>query len=212
MNRPFKGQLYLVGFVLFITLAACRLAAEPPKRVRSSDDGQFPLGWQPASPREEIRPRFSFDPKGGPKGDGNLVITADEREGLHGWWLKSFPIVGGRHYHFHAWRKVQNVKLTRRSAVVRSVWEDDQGKHVPMSEPAVRGYLKGWAGTAEPEHPTDQETDAQGWTEVADTYRAPPQATQAVVELHLLWAPRGTLRNCVNLQKTSCSRINVYCL
>ena len=62
-----------------------------------------------------------------------------------------------------------------------------------MSEPAVTGYLKGWAGTAEAEHPTDKETDGQGWTEVSDTYQAPPLATQAVVELHLQWAPAGKI-------------------
>src|SRR5262249_33047379 len=43
------------------------------------------------------------------------------------------------------------------------------------------------------EHPTDKGTDAQGWTEVSDTYRAPAKATRAVVELHLLWAPGGKI-------------------
>ena len=143
--------------------------------------------------REEIRPNFSFDPKGGPNVDGSLIITADEREGQSGWWQKSFPIVGGQHYRFHAQRRVQNVNVPRRSAVVRIVWRDDKGKPVPMSEPAVAGYLKGWAGTAEPEHPTDKETDAQGWTEVSDTYQAPPKATQALIELHLQWAPAGKI-------------------
>jgi predicted amidohydrolase len=37
----------------------------------------------------------------------------------------------------------------------------------------------------------DMGTDAAGWTEVAGTYRAPSKATQAVVELHLQWAPLG---------------------
>jgi predicted amidohydrolase len=75
--------------------------------------------------------------------------------------------------------------------VVRVRWADDAGKPVPMSEPPVAGYLKGYAGTAEPEHPTDKGTDAAGWTEVSDTYRAPAKATRAVVELHFLWAPKG---------------------
>jgi predicted amidohydrolase len=63
-----------------------------------------------------------------------------------------------------------------------------------MSEPAVTGYLKGWAGNAEPEHPADRETDTHGWTEVSDIYQAPPRATQAVVELHLQWAPGGKIQ------------------
>src|SRR5439155_7819555 len=36
-------------------------------------------------------------------------------------------------------------------------------------------------------------TDADGWTEVSDTYQAPAKATQAIVELHLLWAPGGKI-------------------
>ena len=41
---------------------------------------------------------------------------------------------------------------------------------------------------AEPEYPTDKSTDAEGWTEVSDTYLAPSGATQAVIELTLRWA------------------------
>jgi predicted amidohydrolase len=203
MKRPFKGTIGLVVCILLATVVSFQFGAEPPKRADSSEGGTFPPGWKPASPRDEIRPDFSFDPKGGPKHDGSLIITADERVGLHGWWQKTLPIVGGRYYHFQALRKVQNVKVPRRSAVVRIVWQDDKGKPVPMSEPAVQGYLKGWAGTAEPEHPTDKETDDQGWTEVSDTYRAPDKATEAVIELHLLWANRGKIE-WSNVSLTEC--------
>ena len=193
MKNSSKRQFCRFSSVLLATLAASPLAAGPPQQSTTLENGHFPPGWQPASPREEIRPNFSFDPKGGPNVDGSLIITADEREGQSGWWQKSFPIVGGQHYRFHAQRRVQNVNVPCRSAVVRIVWRDDKGKPVPMSEPSVAGYLKGWAGTAEPEHPTDKETDAQGWTEVSDTYQVPPKATQALIELHLQWAPAGKI-------------------
>lgn len=52
-------------------------------------------GWQPAAPRHEIRPRFSYLPTGGRDGKGSLVIVADDRQGLHGYWLKTFPVKGG---------------------------------------------------------------------------------------------------------------------
>ena len=41
------------------------------------------------------------------------------------------------------------------------------------TSPTVAGYLKGWKAMAEPEYPTDKQTDARGWTEVSDTYRRP---------------------------------------
>ena len=107
MKRLFTRPLCRAGYVLFVVLAACRLAAEPPVRAGFAEDSRIPSGWQAASPRDEIRPQFSFDPQGGPNGEGSLIIVADQREGLSGWWQKSFPIVGGQHYRFHAQRKVQ---------------------------------------------------------------------------------------------------------
>jgi predicted amidohydrolase len=100
-------------------------------------------------------------------------------------------VKGGTYYHFHAARKVEHVALPRQSAVVRIVWQDESGHSVSLDAPAVTGYLKGWKPTAEPEYPTDKQTDAAGWTEVSDTYHAPSKATRAVIELHLQWAPPG---------------------
>src|SRR5690349_14206921 len=61
-----------------------------------------PGGWVAAAPRDEIRPEFAYNPHGGPDGQGCLAVTADRREGLDGWWTKSFPVTGGRHYRFTA--------------------------------------------------------------------------------------------------------------
>ncbi len=152
-----------------------------------------PEGWKVDAPREEIRPQFAFDAKGGPDGQGALVIRADGREGLDGGWVKTFPIVGGRFYHFQVKRRVENVPLARRSAIVKITWLDAKGQRVTCDDPVVTGYLRGFKPVAEAEHPMDKATDAQGWTEVSDTYRAPSKAAQAVVELRLLWAPDGKI-------------------
>lgn len=164
--------------------------AAAPSPAPTSTPG-LPDGWHAAAPRDELRPAFAFDPVGGPKQTGAFVITHDDREGLHGWVQKAFPVTGGKHYHFRAARKAANVAVPRRSVSVRVLWQDDAGRGVPMSEPPAKGYLTGFAGRAEAEHPTDKATDAAGWTEVSDTYQAPARATRAVVELHLLWAPGG---------------------
>ncbi|MBX9624696.1 MAG: carbon-nitrogen hydrolase family protein [Gemmataceae bacterium] len=164
---------------------AAAAAADPPVR------GDLPAGWRPATPRDELRPTIGYDPGGGPKGDGAFVLTADAREGLHGWVEKAFPVTGRKHYRVRAVRRVRGVEVPRRSAVVRVLWRDDAGRPVPMAEPPGLGYAKDHAGTAEAEHPTDKGTGPGGWVEVSDTYQAPPRATRAVVELHLLWAPGG---------------------
>jgi len=163
-----------------------------------------PEGWTVTAPRDEIRPEFAFDPQGGPDHHGAFVIKDDAREGLDGGWVKTFPITGGRHYRFQAVRKVENVALPRRSAVAKINWLDAVGKRVQYDEAVVTGYLRGFKPTAEAEHPTDKATDAQGWTEVSDTYRAPSKAAKAVVELRLLWAPGGKIAwSNVSLQETA---------
>jgi predicted amidohydrolase len=158
---------------------------------RAPGPGNTPDGWKTAAPREEIRPQFSFNAKGGPNGTGSLVIQADAREALDGYWTRTFRVKGGQHYRFSALRKLENVASPRRSAVARVIWENDAGKSVLTDEPIVSTVLPGFTRTAEPEFPADQATDARGWTEVSGVYRAPSKATRAVVELHLQWAPNG---------------------
>lgn len=164
-------------------LANGALASVPPDRPVD--------GWTTAAPRDEIRPAFAFDPNGGRSGKAALVIEADGREGLDGYWTKDFPVSGGKTYRFEAYRRATHVEAPRRSALVRLLWLDDRGERVEEDRKVVGTYLRTAGGPAEAEHPTDHETDARGWTLVADTYRAPAGATRARVELHLMWAPEG---------------------
>jgi predicted amidohydrolase len=176
-------------------LAACLACLTPP--ARADWEGKVPAapdGWSVAAPREEIRPEFAFEPAGGPQGQAAWVIKADQREGLDGAWVKTFPIHGGRCYRFSALRKVENVALPWRSAVVRITWLDGKGGRVNYDDAIVTGYTRGYTPRAEAEHPTDKAADARGWTEVSDTYHAPSKATQAVVELRLRWAQDAKIR------------------
>src|SRR5438067_4207719 len=87
-----------------------------------------PEGWSTRSPRDEIRPAFSYLPGGGPDHRGGFVIEADGRDGLFGWWEKTLPVRGGSNYEFSARRKVENVATPRRATVARVLWRDDQGR------------------------------------------------------------------------------------
>ena len=79
--------------------------------------------------------------------------------------------------------------MPRQTAVVRVLWQDVDGRSVPLDTPIMTSYLKGATPIAEAEFPTDQPADKAGWTDVAGVYRAPSKATRAVIELHLPWAP-----------------------
>ncbi len=179
---------YIAKAVLFVilagglTLSVC--VAQPPVSEKAPD------GWQAMAPREEIRPTFGYADKGGPRQKGSLVIIAYEREGEHGWWQKSYPIVGGNYYQFRAVRETYKVEVPRRSAVARVLWQDDAGRAVLLDPPTPDDSGKALP-RAEPEYPVDKES--RGWAEVTGLYRAPSKATKAIVELHLRWAPGGRI-------------------
>jgi len=159
-----------------------------------ADNTGAPAGWRTRAPREEIRPEFAFEPQGGLDGSGCFIIRADGREGLDGSWTKSFAIEGGKPYQFSAFYKAKSVALPRRSVVAKLDWRDANGQSVPLDEPTVAGYLRGSTGTAETEFPATRGLTTDGWTEVSDVLRAPSHATQALVSLHLQWAPDAEVR------------------
>lgn len=177
-STMFTDRWFALPAVMLLAWSAA--AAEP-----------FPSGWEPTAQRDEIRPTFAYDAKGGPNGNGAFLITAADSVGQHGRVQKSFPVVGGKCYRFEVLRKTENVELPRRSTPVRIVWRDAESKAVRADPPPGRENEPGAIPLAEPEHPLDVETDAHGWTKAAGVYRAPLKASQAVVELHLQWAPRG---------------------
>jgi predicted amidohydrolase len=181
------NRLLGIGLLCWTATVAC---AAPPAETPAG----APAGWTTASPRPEIRPSFAYEAAGGVEGQGVFVIKADRREGLDGCWTKSFPVTAEKCYRFQVFYRGQGIDVPRRSAVVKINWRDGKGKAVPLDEPAASGFLVGVTPMAETEFPATRGTDASGWTEVSDTYRAPAKATQAIVELHLQWAPGGEIR------------------
>src|SRR2546427_2976902 len=99
-----------------------------------------PDTWTTAAPRDEIRPQFQHEETGGKSGQGTFVIRADEREGLHGWWQKTFSVTAGQHYQFSAWRPTENVAVPRRSVLARVLWRDDVDKEVQRRYGVVTNF------------------------------------------------------------------------
>ncbi len=164
-----------------------------------------PEGWLALSPRDEIRPEFSWQPTGGPSNKGSLVIRADAREGLHGYWARTFPVVGGRYYAFRVVRKVEGLAYPRRYVLATVTWQNAKGGDVERDVPTGTSFNPGKKPRATPEYPPDGATDARGWTEIAGVYAAPRGATQARVELHLRWAPGAKVEWAeVSLTETRC--------
>ena len=170
-----------VSFCICVFFSAVGYCAE--------DTTDAPGGWTTHSPREEIRPSFSYDPNGGPEGKGTLVISADERPGLFGWWQRTFDVEGGKHFEFSALYKAENIDLPRRAVVSRILWQDEKGNSVSRDKISNASYNPGTKPRAEPDFPVDQQTSGNGWTRVSTVYHVPAAATKAVVELSYRWAP-----------------------
>lgn len=147
-----------------------------------------PSGWTGESPRDEIRPVFSWKASGGPDGKGEFGIASDNRDGLSGYWMRRLPVTAGQFYRFSVDRQTDHVAIPRRTAVARIVWADDRGGRVLRREPAFSSYRPGERPRAEPEFPK-VEAERDGWTRLSGTYQVPPDATQAQVELHFRWGP-----------------------
>ena len=170
------------GFALAALSQSPAHADTPPVVGLRAED------WSSASPRDEIRPDFSFDAQGGPQHTGALVIRADSREGLDGCWTRTFPIEGGKHYRFTASYRATGVAIPRRSVVAKLDWADAKGHRVPTDQPAVT-LSNDVIAMAETEFPAPSaRADAPGWTELSGTYPAPAKATQCTVRLHLQWS------------------------
>src|SRR5262245_21550966 len=114
MNRIFATGLVFLAGAAWLGGAAPHA---PPASVPAPDGGTT------AAPRDEIRPGFAYEPAGGADGRGTFVITADAREGLDGWWTKTYPVEGGKHYHFRALYQARNVALPRQSVLVKLHWQ-----------------------------------------------------------------------------------------
>ena len=183
---PTRSLLTGLVFVSLVTLinSFTAPAAEPATTF---------AGWTQAAPRDELRTEYVIE-AGGRDGLGALVLRTDAREGLDGYWRKSFPVTGGTHYRFAASYQARGVTVPRRSVVVKLNWRDANDKQVLLDEPSEGSYQRGAVPRAETEFPATHEPAADGWTEVADVYRAPAKATQAIVELHLQWAPNAEVR------------------
>ena len=142
-----------LGFMAVVVGGGLTRAAAPSSQMEAD-------GWKSVAQREEIRPAFDFKRDGGPDKRGSLIIRADDREGLDGHWIKTFSITGSQYYRFRALRRLENVGLPRRSVVARILWRDDHGNPVRHDEPGAKSFAPNELPLAEPEYPSDRETDA----------------------------------------------------
>ena len=145
------------------------------------------MGWEPHSPRDEIRPEFKME-------GGVFTIDSRGRKGATGQWQNVFPVKGGGHYEFTARRRVSKVDNPRRKVVERLTWLDSKGNKAVRNDPVFLSYRSGVPPLAEPEFPQVRGVNESGWRLVNEVFEAPKSATQAKVELSLRWESDGRVQ------------------
>ena len=173
--------------------------AYPPDQADWMQDRSIsaPEGWSTTYPREEIKPKFSYNPEGGPDHKGSFIIESGENEGMLGRWTKAFAINGGKHYRFSVLRKFTGSASyfpARKAGIARILWRNEKGEPVRHDNPPLFSYKPGEIpdspARSEPEYPmTYGKIDSRGWMELSDIYFVPSAARQAIVELELRCAP-----------------------
>lgn len=147
--------------------------------------------WTSHSPRDEIRPEFVSTPATKDNPSGTLTIRADEREGLVGIWQTLLPVSGGNWYRFSAEQLTENVKLPRRTAVVRLIWQDNAGNKAVRDDPTFASYRPGTPPRAEPDFVPAGRMQPNGWEQLDHVYHAPTSASQVLIELNYRWEAGG---------------------
>jgi len=138
-----------------------------------------PDGWKPQIVRNETAPRFWVQhSKQKEKGaDYELGMAGRGSEVLDGRWVRRAPVRAGKHYAFHAEFQAKQVATPARSILARVFWFDAKGKRI-----------------GEAEFPyTNSQAGKDGWTIISAVYQVPETTTDAQLELHLRWAPNGTV-------------------
>jgi predicted amidohydrolase len=152
-----------------------------------------PAGWTTEASRDEIRPKFVYNARGGRGGSGSFSIVTDDRDGLDGFWRRSFPVEGRKFYAFDAYRKVTGTEYPQQCAVITVQWYDADGKRVIDDRKLVERYLTNYKPTTPLEYAVEGPTGKDGWTPVSGIWEAPSGARQAVVEMHGRWAARARM-------------------
>jgi predicted amidohydrolase len=164
--------------VRFILVAGVAASLSLQGSVARADEARaVPDGWRSYAPRDEIAPRFWVDlPKDkAASGAYGLGLAGRGDEAVDGRWLRAMPVTSGKYYIFRAEYRARRVAAPARSVLARVLWLDVRGDQLGEVEyPLTRPW-----------------PDGNGWTLVTGTYKAPPKAAQAQLELHLRWTADG---------------------
>src|SRR4051812_21290204 len=134
-----------------------------------------PSEWKFESQREAIAPVYYIDNKTLFNGSQTLALKGAGKEYADGHWYKEVNVKPAEYFQFKAYFSDSAVKEPNRSILARIIWRKESGEQVGFTEYPAILYDK----------PND------GWGIISQTYKIPPEAKQAKIELHYRWDADG---------------------
>ncbi len=181
-SNPLSDKNRLVFWLfLFVLLAGGFSQAEAAKPVRFQQsafpsDASVPQGWEPWSHREATAPRVFVSTDYSLGEPGALTISAGGKLAAHGGWHRPVDgIVPGRWYRLQASYRSMNVPAENWQVVARIEWRGADVKRKDQPDYAAWARRSG------------------EWTTLEGIFQAPESTTTAVLQFHLLHAPKGTV-------------------
>jgi len=130
-------------------------------------ENSCPPGWTTWFPRENLAPRFYFDPATGRNAPGSLVLEAIGLPYTIGRWQSTVTgISPGRTYSFRLWYRAEGLKAPERSLRINLRWLGKDGQDVASDYVAVP-------------------VGGRSWTKVERTVESPEGATTLRIELYI---------------------------
>lgn len=134
-------------------------------------------GWRFESQRPDIAPRWWTDSEVLHEGRPTLALAGDAKAFADGRWTRTTAVEPESHYRFRAHFRSRGVEEPGRSVLARVIWQDAAGNSI--------GY---------PEFPETRRADASAeWSVIEQTYRSPPGAAAARLELVYRWDADGAV-------------------
>ncbi|MCW5963227.1 MAG: carbon-nitrogen hydrolase family protein [Bryobacterales bacterium] len=181
-HRPVMRMNRLLAWLflpIFCLAAFSPMRAAEPVRFKQSafvSGAAGQQGWEPWSHRPETAPRIFITEEHSLGEPGSLAIAADGKPTAHGGWHR--PIQGiapGRWYRLQASYRASEVPAENWQVVARIEWRGADNKRKDQPDYAA------WASR-------------QGdWTKLEGIFQAPESSVTAILQFHLLHAPRGTV-------------------
>ncbi|MEK6781214.1 MAG: carbon-nitrogen hydrolase family protein [Bacteroidota bacterium] len=150
--------------------------------------------WKFECQRKQIAPEYAIDAKNTFHGKPTLTLSGSGKEYADGHWHKLVNVEAQEYFQFRSHFIASKVDEPERSILARIIWQNESGEQVGFTEYPI----------------TLPDKTNEGWSIIEQSYKVPPEASKAKLELHYRWDADGMVRfSEVSFQKTTPPKVRM---